>query len=249
MTTTDPKHIISISERQLIKMKKQAMKQVFKDTLPVLTGYLFLGAGFGILLRETGYGIGWAFFMSLFMFAGSGQYLAVSLLAGQAHLISTAIATLLVNARHLFYGISLVDDYKNAGPRKNYMIFGLTDETYSLVTQNQPPEGMSRHAYCFWVTLCDHIYWICGCVLGNVLGATLPISFEGVEFVLTALFVTMFVEQWLSNTNHRPAVIGVMSTILCLLIFGKEIFLIPSMTLIALLLVISRKTARRDACA
>lgn len=227
-------------------MKKKMMRQVFRDTLPVLTGYLFLGAGFGILLQKTGYGILWAFFMALFMFAGSGQYLAVSLLAGQASLISTAIATLLVNARHLFYGISLVDDYKDADFKKNYMIFGLTDETYSLVTQNNPPEGMSRHAYCFWVTLCDHIYWICGCVLGNALGATLPISFQGVEFVLTALFVTMFVEQWLSNTNHRPAVIGVMSTVLCLLIFKKDFFLIPSMVLIALLLTISRKTARRD---
>jgi 4-azaleucine resistance transporter AzlC len=231
-------------------MQNKALRCVLKDTLPVLTGYLFLGAGFGILLREeTGYGIVWAFFMALCMFAGSGQYLAVSLLASQASLISTAIATLLVNARHLFYGISLVDDYKDAGPKKYYMIFGLTDETYTLVTQNQPPEGMSRHVYCFWVTLCDHFYWICGCVLGNILGATLPISFEGVEFVLTALFVTMFVEQWLSNTNHRPALIGVMSTALCLLIFAKELFLIPSMVLIALLLTISRKTARRDICA
>ena len=227
-------------------MKKKMMRQVFRDTLPVLTGYLFLGGGFGILLQESGYGLSWAFFMSLFMFAGSGQYLAVTLLASQASLLSTAIATLLVNARHLFYGISLVDDYKDAGVKKNYMIFGLTDETYSLVTQNTPPEGMTRHAYCFWVTLCDHFYWICGCVLGNILGATLPISFQGVEFVLTALFVTMFVEQWLSNTNHRPAVIGVMSTVLCLLIFKKELFLIPSMALIALLLTISRKTARRD---
>lgn len=226
-------------------MKKQAVKRVFLDTVPVLTGYLFLGAGFGILLNETGYGIGWAFFMSLFMFAGSGQYLAVSLLASQASLISTAIATLLVNARHVFYGISLVDTYKDAGKKKSYMIFGLTDETYSLVTQNQPPEGMSRHLYCFLVTLFDHIYWICGCVLGNVIGASLPISFEGVEFVLTALFVTMFVEQWLSSKNHLPAIIGVMSTVLCLLIFGSEIFLIPSMVLIAVLLTISRKTARR----
>jgi len=226
-------------------MNKKALKIAFRDTIPVLTGYLFLGAGFGILLSEKGYGIGWAFFMALFMFAGSGQYLAVSLLASQASLLSTAVATLLVNARHIFYGISLVDTYKDAGKKKSYMIFGLTDETYSLVTQNEPPEGISRHTYCFLVTLLDHIYWICGCVLGNVLGATLPISFEGVEFVLTALFVTMFVEQWISNTNHRPAVIGVMSTALCLLIFGKELFLIPAMVVIAALLTISRKTARR----
>lgn len=227
-------------------MRKQALRTVFRDTVPVLTGYLFLGMGFGILLSESGFGFGWAFFMALFMFAGSGQYLAVSLLAGHASLLSTAIATLLVNARHLFYGISLLDAYKGAGAKKNYMIFGLTDETYSLVTQNQPPEGMSRHQYCFWVTLLDHIYWICGCVLGNLLGAALPISFEGVEFVLTALFVTMFVEQWLSNKDHRPAIIGVMSTALCLLIFSKEVFLIPSMALIALLLTISKKTGRRQ---
>lgn len=229
-------------------MSKQALRHVFLDTLPVLTGYLFLGAGFGILLAEqTGYGIGWAFFMSLFMYAGSGQYLAVSLLATNASLLSTAIATLLVNARHLFYGISLVDTYKDAGKKKPYMIFALTDETYSLVTQSEPPEGMSRHSYCFLVSLFDHIYWICGCVLGNVMGATLPISFEGVEFVLTALFVTMFVEQWLSNQNHRPAIIGVMSTVLCLVIFGSELFLIPSMAMIAILLTISRKAARREA--
>lgn len=226
-------------------MKKKALLITIKDTLPVLTGYLFLGAGFGILLSESGYGIGWAFFMALFMFAGSGQYLAVNLLASHASFISTAVATLLVNARHLFYGISLVDSYKGSGKKKFYMIFALTDETYSLVTQNQPPEGMSRHQYCFLVSLFDHIYWICGCVLGNIAGATLPIDFTGVEFVLTALFVTMFVEQWLTHKNHRPAIIGVMSTVLCLLIFGKELFLIPSMVLIALLLTLSRKTARR----
>ena len=227
-------------------MNKKTLLITIKDTLPVLTGYLFLGAGFGILLSESGYGIVWAFFMALFMYAGSGQYLAVTLLASQVSLISTALATLLVNARHLFYGISLVDSYKDAGKKKSYMIFALTDETYSLVTQNQPPEGMSRHQYCFFVSLFDHIYWIAGCVLGNIAGTTLPIDFSGVEFVLTALFVTMFVEQWLTHKNHRPAIIGVASTVLCLLIFGSELFLIPSMALIALLLTISKKTARRE---
>lgn len=227
-------------------MNKQALKTAFRDTIPVLTGYLFLGAGFGILLSEKGYGVGWAFFMALFMFAGSGQYLAVELLATHASLITTALATLLVNARHIFYGISLLDAYKDAGKKKSYMIFGLTDETYSLVTQNEPPAGISRHSYCFLVTLLDHIYWICGCVLGNVAGALLPISFEGVEFVLTALFVTMFVEQWLTHKDHLPAIIGVGSTVLCLLIFAKDVFLIPSMVLIALLLTVSRKTGRRQ---
>ena len=228
-------------------MNKKALKTVFLDTVPVLTGYLFLGAGFGILLAEqTGKGVLWAFFMSVFMLAGSGQYLAVSLLANGTSLISSAIAMFLVNARHIFYGISLIDTYKGA-KEKPYMIFGLTDETYSLVTQNQPPEGMSKHRYCFLVTLFDHCYWITGCTLGNLAGHLIPINFEGVEFVLTALFVTMFLEQWLSNKNHLPAIIGAASTILCLAIFGSEIFLIPSMVMIAVLLTISRKTGRRNA--
>ena len=222
-------------------MNKQLLKTAFRDTIPVLTGYLFLGMGFGILLAEKGYGIGWSLSMAVFMLAGSGQYLAVSLLASQASLVSTAIATLLVNARHLFYGISLVDAYKDAGKKKAYMIFGLTDETYSLVTQNQPPDGVSRHAYSFLVTFLDHIYWVCGCALGSIAGTALPISFEGIEFVLTALFVTMFVEQWLANKDHRPAIIGVMSTALCLLLFGQKIFLLTSMALIAGLLIAIRK--------
>ncbi|MBO5048885.1 MAG: AzlC family ABC transporter permease [Oscillospiraceae bacterium] len=227
-------------------MKRKHLKAVFLDTIPVLTGYLFLGMGFGILLSENGYGVLWALAMSIFVFAGSGQYLAVSLLANSAGLLSAAIATLLVNARHLFYGISLLEKYKGAGKKKPYMIFALTDETYSLVTQNEPPEGMSRHSYCFAVSMLDHIYWIIGCTLGALAGQFIPINYEGIEFVLTALFVTMFVDRWLTNKDHFPAVVGVCATLVSLLIFGSEIFLIPAMVLIALLLMLSPKTGRRD---
>ncbi len=228
------------------RIDKKAMKTIFLDTVPVLTGYLFLGAGFGILLAEkTGHGILWAMAMGVFMFAGSGQYLAVSMLAEHAPVISAAIATFLVNARHIFYGISLLDTYTGSDWKRPYMIFALTDETYSLVTQNQPPEGISRRQYCFLVSLLNHIYWIAGCGLGSLLRNTLPISFEGVEFVLTALFITLFVEQWLRHKRHLPAIIGVGVTVLCLLIFSKEIFLIPSMVLIALLLMVTQKTGRR----
>lgn len=227
-------------------MNKKALRTVFLDTVPVMVGYLFLGVGFGILLNEqAGKGVIWSLCMALFMFAGSAQYLAVSLLATHASLISTAVAILLVNARHIFYGIPLLDTYHDAGKKKPYMIFALTDETYSLVTQNEPPEGMSRHTYCFLVSAFNHTYWVTGCVLGSLVGAHIPISFEGVEFVLTALFVTMFVEQWLTHKNHLPAVIGVAATAVCLAIFGSEIFLIPSMVLIAVLLTVSRKTGRR----
>ena len=228
-------------------MNRKGLKTVFLDTLPVMTGYIFLGIGFGILLSEqAGKGLLWSAAMAIFMFAGSAQYLTVSLLAKGASLLSTAAAIFFINARHIFYGISLIDAYKGTGKKKPYLIFALTDETYSLVTQNQPPEGMGRHAYCFLVSLLDHIYWIAGCVLGSLVGRLIPINYEGVEFVLTALFVTMLVEQWLNRQNRRSVLIGAVATVVCLLLFGSDVFLIPSMVLIALLLTLSSKTGRRE---
>lgn len=226
-------------------MKKSAVKSAFLDTVPVLAGYVFLGFGFGILMNQNGYGLLWSAAMSLFIYAGSMQYMAVSLLTGGASLLTTALTTFVVNARHLFYGISMIDAYKGAGKKKPYLIFALTDETYSLVSQNQAPDGISRQGYCFLVSLFDHIYWVSGTLLGSLAGSLLPINFEGIDFVLTALFVTIFVEQWLSTKHHFPAVVGVMSTALCLIFFGSDIFLIPSMVLIALILTLSRKTGRR----
>lgn len=228
-------------------MKKNAVRAAFLDTIPVLTGYVFLGFGFGILLHQSGYGVIWAAAMSLFIYAGSMQYVAVSLLSSGAGLLTAAMTAFLVNARHLFYGISMVDAYKGAGKKKPYMIFALTDETYSLVSQDQAPEGMDRHTYCFLVSLFDQIYWVSGSILGSLAGSLLPINYEGIEFVLTALFVTIFVEQWLSTKNHLPAVIGVVSTVVCLLVFGRDVFLIPSMVIIAVVLTVMRKTGRREA--
>lgn len=227
-------------------MKKKTVQTAFLDTVPVLTGYVFLGFGFGILMHQNGYGVLWAAAMSLFIYAGSMQYVAVSLLTSGAGLLTAAMTAFVVNARHLFYGISMVDAYKGAGKKKPYMIFALTDETYSLVSKNQIPEGMNRHAYCFLVSLFDQIYWVAGTVLGSLAGSLLPINYEGIDFVLTALFVTIFVEQWLSTQNHMPAVIGVVSTLVCLLIFGSDVFLIPSMVIIAVLLTVMRKTGKED---
>ena len=227
-------------------MKKSAVRAAFLDTVPVMAGYVFLGFGFGILLYQSGYGAVWSLAMSLFIYAGSMQYVAVSLLSSGAGLLTAAMTAFLVNARHLFYGISMVDAYKGAGKKKPYMIFALTDETYSLVSQDQAPEGMDRHTYCFLVSLFDQIYWVSGSILGSLAGSLLPINYEGIEFVLTALFVTIFVEQWLSTKNHLPAVIGVVSTVVCLLVFGRDVFLIPSMVIIAVVLTVMRKTGRRE---
>lgn len=227
-------------------MRKKAIQTAFLDTVPVMTGYVFLGFGFGILLQQNGYGPLWAVAMSLFIYAGSMQYMAVSLLSGGAGLLTAALTTIAVNARHLFYGISMIDAYKGAGKKKPYLIFALTDETYSLVSQNRVPEGISRHGYFFLVSLFDQIYWVAGSLLGSLAGRFLPINYEGIEFVLTALFVTIFVEQWLSTQNHLPAIVGVGATALCLWIFGTDIFLIPSMILISLILTLLKKTGRRE---
>lgn len=226
-------------------MGKKKLWAVFRDTLPVMTGYIFLGIGFGILLLEKGYGFGWAFAMATFMYAGSAQYLTVSLLAEKAGLLSAALSVLLLNARHLFYGITVLEDYRNTGVKKPYLIFSLTDETYSLVTQNKPPEGMKKGTYCLMVSVLNHTYWVVGCSLGALLGKALPIPTKGIAFVLTALFVTIFTEQWLSAKDHRPALIGVGATALCLLVFGAKFFLVPSMVLIALALALGKKTGRR----
>lgn len=213
-----------------------ARNLALRDTVPVMTGYLFLGFGFGILMQQSGYGFWYAVGMSICIYAGSMQYVAVGLLTSGAGLLTTAMTTLLVNARHLFYGISMVERYKGAGKMKPYLIFALTDETYSLVSGGVLPEGVDRHQYDFWVSLLDQCYWVAGTALGALVGSILTFELPGVEFVLTALFVCIFTEQWLSTRDHRPALVGVGATALCLIVFGKDVFLIPSMALIALVL-------------
>ena len=227
-------------------MTKHLLKTVFLDTVPVMTGYVFLGFGFGILMQQNGFGVLWSGAMSLFIYAGSMQYVAIPLLTSGASLLTAAVTAFVVNARHLFYGISMVDAYKGMGKKKPYLIFGLTDETYSLVSQLHIPEGIRPGGYCFLVTLFNHIYWISGTILGALTGSLLPINYEGVDFALTALFVTIFVEQWLSTKKHGPAIVGVAATVICLILFGADIFLIPSMAIIAACLTLMRKTGKEN---
>lgn len=223
-------------------MKKKTIKKAFWDTLPVMTGYLFLGVGFGIILQQNGYGPLWALAMSLFIYAGSMQYVGIGLLTGGASLLTAALTTLMVNARHLFYGLSMIEPYKGAGRRKPYLIFALTDETYSLVSRKLP-EDVERISYCFFVSLFDQCYWVLGSILGSLVG-NLPVDFTGIDFALTALFVTIFVEQWLSSKNHLPALVGVICAAACLVLFGADNFLIPAMILIAAILVMLQKVKK-----
>lgn len=221
-------------------MKLKIYQRAFVHTLPVMAGYIVLGIGFGILLRVAGFGTLWALFMSVFIYAGSMQYVGVSLLSSGAPLLTVAVTTLMVNARHLFYGISMIDRYRGTGIKKLYLMHALTDETYSLVTSSHIPDFADEKSYYFAISLLNHLYWITGSLLGSLAGAILPFSSEGVDFAMTALFVTIFVEQWLSEKEHRPALIGVGCTLLCLPVFGSENFLIPAMALILLALVLLR---------
>ena len=216
---------------------KKTIKNAFISTIPVLTGYLVLGFGFGIILKSSGYGILLALIMSLFIYAGSMQYVAVGLLTSGASWIVAAFTTLMVNARHLFYGISMLERYKGTGKRKPYLIFALTDETYSLLcNENQKIEEEQKKNYYFFVSLFNHIYWVLGSVIGALIGTIVNFNTEGIDFALTALFITIFVEQWLSSKKHFHAIIGVCVSVICLIIFGSEKFLIPTMIIILLLL-------------
>lgn len=220
---------------------KKLVREVFVRTLPVMSGYMVLGFGFGVIAQKNGFGILWVLAMSLFIYAGSMQYVAITLLTSGASLITTALTTLMVNARHLFYGISMVDRYKGAGRKKPYMIFALTDETYSLVCDGRAPEGYPYHTYCFLVSLFDHSYWLFGSFLGAAAGGVVPFDFAGVEFAMTALFLTVFVEQWLTASDHIPALTGVGMSVLSLLLFGKDRFLIPAMVGISVVLIAGRR--------
>lgn len=222
------------------KLTGKELKKIFLSTVPVLTGYIILGISFGVILRSKGFGVPWALGMSVFIYAGSMQFAAIPLMAGGASVIVTALTTLAVNARHLFYGISMIEKYKGMKP-KPFLIFGLTDETYSLVCNDDTTNKMeNRNRYYFLVTLFDYAYWVTGSVLGSLLGSIIPFSTKGIDFALTALFVTVFVEQWKTTKNHLSALTGVGVSLICLILLGSKRFLIPAMIIIMIVLTLLR---------
>ncbi|MCR5761292.1 MAG: AzlC family ABC transporter permease [Sphaerochaetaceae bacterium] len=217
-------------------MNRKTVSKAFYKSLPVLAGYVVLGIGFGILMNKAGYGVLLTAAMSVFIFAGSLQYVGVSLLSGGASIISVALTSFMVNARHLFYSISMIGRYKDSGKYKPYLIFALTDETYSLLCDDDSNDNLYR----FLVSLFNQCYWVTGSIAGVLLGRVLPFPTTGIEFSMTALFIASFTDQYLSTKDHVPALTGLISTLLCLLAFGSENFLIPSMFLITFVLTLVR---------
>ena len=225
---------------------KRALKAAFPHTIPVLTGFTFLGIAYGVLMSSKGYGVWWTALASLLVFAGSAQYVAITFLTSVFNPIYALLMTLMINARHLFYGISLLDKYKNTGKLKPYLIFGLCDETFSIVCSTEPPPGVNRKWFIFFITLLDHSYWVLGSILGGLLGSMISFNTQGLDFVLTALFVVIFLGQWKAQKNHKPAIIGILCSIGCLIVFGPSNFIIPSMAAILVILTVFRKNLAKE---
>lgn len=220
---------------------KHAFRKAFPYTIPVLTGYLFIGIAFGVMYAEKGYSFLWAILMSLLVYAGSGQYLAVNFFTPGISFVQVIFMTLMVNIRHIFYGISLLDKFNQMGKKRWYMIFGLTDETYSLLCTTKIPEGVEEEKFLFAISIMNQSYWVIGSAIGGLAGSFLPFNSEGIDFAMTALFVVIFVEQWMDAKNRIPETIGVAAAFLCLQIFGADSFVLPSMLLIIMILFAGRR--------
>ena len=221
-------------------MDRKTLAAAFPLTVPVLMGYLAIGIAFGLMLQSAGWGVGWAALMSLTIYAGSGQYLGVSLLAAGAPLAQVAFLTLMVNFRHLVYGLSMLEKFRGMGLRKFYMIFSLTDETYALLSSAQAPEGVEEHDFFFAVAMLDQSYWVLGSAVGSLLGSALGFDTTGVDFAMTALFLVIAVGQWRAAGSHVPALLGGAATLASLLIVGAEDMLLPALGIIVAVLVLLR---------
>lgn len=210
-------------------MRQSAFRYALPKTIPVLAGYLFLGAAYGILMKVNGFGLIWSAAASILVYAGSLQYAGVSLLAAGVHPLYAFAMALMINARHLFYGLSMLNNYKEVKKGKFYLIFALTDETFSIVCNENPPENLSKTAVYFWISFLNQCYWVTGSILGSLLGDRIAFDITGLDFALTALFVVIFTEQWLDCRDHRPALTGLAVSGGCLLLFGADAFIIPAM--------------------
>ncbi|MCP1103469.1 4-azaleucine resistance transporter AzlC [Aequitasia blattaphilus] len=220
---------------------KKAFKKAFPYTIPVLTGYLFIGIAFGVMYAEKGYSFWWAILMSLLVFAGSGQYLAVNFFVPGFSLIQVVLLTLMVNVRHIFYGISLLDKFNKMGKKRWYMIFGLTDETYSLLATTKTPEGVEEEKFLFAIALLDQFYWVFGSFLGGLAGTYIKFDSTGIDFAMTSLFVVLFIEQWMETKNRRPALVGIALSALGVCVFGADRFVFPTMICIIIVLLAGKK--------
>lgn len=229
-------------------MRKKEVRFALEKTSPIAFGFVFLGIAFGVLMNEAGYNFLWSFLAGVFIYAGSMQFVMVSLLAAGAPIYTVAIMTLLVNSRHIFYGLGLIDQFKKMGKKYPYMVFSLTDETFSILTATEYPQEIDKNKASFLIALICQIYWVIGCTVGGLLGPLFPFDAKGIDFSMTALFVVLLINGLKKKSAHIPAIIGVFSSLLFLFILGPERFLLPSLTLTVVLLEVFKKpiTSREE---
>ena len=226
-------------------MKQKAFQAALPHTIPIAVGFLFLGMSYGFLMRSKGFSVFYPMLMSFFIFAGSMEFVTVNLLLSAFDPVRGFFLALMVNARHLFYGISMLDKYRNMGWKKFYLIYGMCDESFTINCGVTPPPDIDRGWFMFFVTLLNQVYWVSGATLGALLGYVIRFDTKGIEFVMTALFIVMFLNQWEETRDHRPALTGVGCTLLCLLVFGSEQFILPAMALIILCFTYTKKQAAK----
>lgn len=220
---------------------RSALRAAFPYTLPIFAGFLFLGMSYGIYMNTSGFPFWYPMLMSMVIFAGSIEFVAVNLLLGAFDPLQALTVTLVLNARHLFYGVSMLEKYRGLGWKRLYLIFGLCDETFSINCAVTPPQDVDRGWFYFFVTLLNQSYWVLGATLGGIFGTFLTFNTEGLDFVMTALFAVILIEHLLTTTDRTSAWIGLGLGVLALLCFGAEGFMIPAMGFILAALVLMRQ--------
>ena len=220
---------------------RQALRRAFPYTVPVMAGYLFIGAAFGVMFADSGYNVLWAVLMSVVVYAGSGQYLATTFFVPGISILQAVFLTLMVNIRHVFYGLSLVDRYNRFGRKRWYLIFGMTDETYSLICTTDVPDDVDEEKFLLSITLLDQLYWIIGTAIGSLAMTVVAFDSTGIEFAMTALFIVMFMELWYRRSNRPAELIGLIAAVVCLAVFGADNFVLPTMLLIVAVILLGRK--------
>lgn len=221
--------------------RRAALRAAFPVTVPVMTGFLCLGLAYGVLMQSKGYGPLWSVLMSAVAFGGSMQFVAITLLTSAFDPLQAFLLSVMVNARHIFYGLSLLGKYRGLGRVRGFLIYTLCDETFSLVSSLEPPEHVERRDFYFWISLLDYSYWIIGTALGSLVGGLVPFDTTGMDFALTALFVVLFLEQWYHRENRPAGVVGILCAAAALALFGPDNLVIPAMFLILLVLLGGRK--------
>lgn len=227
-------------------MRRKALKAAFPCTIPIMTGFIFLGAAYGIYMNASGFSFVYPLFMSMLIYGGSLEFVAVEMLLSPFAPLQVFIMALLIQARHLFYGLSMLDKFRGTGWKKFYLIYGMCDETFSVNYTADIPEDVDRGWFMFFVTLLNQFYWVASATTGGIIGSLLKINTDGINFVMTAMFVVIFMDQWLKEDQHLSSLIGLGVSLICLLIFGVDSFMIPTMITIVVLLTVLRHRLERE---